>query len=171
MPLACRRLRAALDGYGVGTQLVREVEGPSGTAVILLEEDGAPCCCCACLLLVFPCDAFTCIQTARLLLPGARGGGGHLAGGGWCALLLPMRCLHTCVGSAWHGQDDPELAMAWHGMAWHGMAWQRTNMPQHAMAHRLALLAWLACLAWVKSITWHSTHSHAPLVLIIPRLP
>ncbi|KAI7836988.1 hypothetical protein COHA_009170 [Chlorella ohadii] len=33
-------LRAALDSYGVDKQLVREVEGPSGTAVILLEEDG-----------------------------------------------------------------------------------------------------------------------------------
>lgn len=37
----CCRLRGALDSYGVDTQLVREVEGPSGTAVILLEEDGA----------------------------------------------------------------------------------------------------------------------------------
>ncbi|PRW20369.1 hypothetical protein C2E21_9039 [Chlorella sorokiniana] len=33
-------LRAALEGYGVDSQLVRQVEGPSGTAVILLEEDG-----------------------------------------------------------------------------------------------------------------------------------
>ncbi|EFN51579.1 hypothetical protein CHLNCDRAFT_140074 [Chlorella variabilis] len=33
-------LRGALEGCGVDTSLVREVEGPTGTAVILLEEDG-----------------------------------------------------------------------------------------------------------------------------------
>jgi ribokinase len=35
-----RRLRTALEGCGVDTALVRGVDGPCGTAVILLEEDG-----------------------------------------------------------------------------------------------------------------------------------
>lgn len=34
------RLRGALAGCGVNISLVREVEGPCGTAVILLEDDG-----------------------------------------------------------------------------------------------------------------------------------
>ncbi len=38
--MPCRRLLQALSGSGVDTGLVREVEGPTGTAVILLEEDG-----------------------------------------------------------------------------------------------------------------------------------
>lgn len=40
--LSPSRLRGALEGCGVDTSLVREVEGPTGTAVILLEEDGEP---------------------------------------------------------------------------------------------------------------------------------
>lgn len=38
--LLAARLREALQGCGVDTGLLKEVDGPCGTAVILLEEGG-----------------------------------------------------------------------------------------------------------------------------------